>query len=219
MIPPQPCWRCLTRFNTWSALPTSKTLPSALVIRSIRAFSNTTPARAGNVRSTNNTRGRPVLRLSKKKRVKNYKQPSIGERKLLRKRIVLSNTNALEVSDLDDFTPDNATNVNRIGEVVSLRGTIVDDLRSCDAFRTSQSWGYFRRPACLVRDCTVEVAQKLKECGGEEPRTLTGLIVGPRGSGKSVLLLQAQAFALMNGWVVINFPDGELSPSSSSSPS
>ena len=41
--------------------------------------------------------------------------------------------------------------------------------------------------------------------GGEFQRAV---LCGPKGSGKSVLLLQAMTWALQRGWLVINIPNG-----------
>lgn len=203
---PQPCWRCLTRLSIRPPISTSVTSSSAFLPHP-QNFSTTPSSLAASAAQRNAPkRGRSALKLTKNKREKNYKVPSVGERRALRKRIVLSNTNALEVSDLEDFSVENAADRDCIGEILQLRGATVDGLRSCQAFRTGQSWGYFRRPATMVREETVGLAKALE--GAEEGGCVRGLIVGDRGAGKSILLLQAQALALMRGWVVMTFPDG-----------
>jgi small subunit ribosomal protein S29 len=35
------------------------------------------------------------------------------------------------------------------------------------------------------------------------------VIYGERGSGKSVLALQAKAMALLKGWIVVHIPEGK----------
>lgn len=144
----------------------------------------------------------------------------MGERKAIRQRIVLSNTNALEVSGLQDWSADNCVDEATVGHVVGLSGSVVDGLRATGSFKACQGWGLFRRPACLVRRTSLEVA---RACGGaeREAETVRRLVVGARGAGKSVWLLQAQAVAFMMGWVVIHIPEGtsiEPPPSLSSHP-
>lgn len=199
------CWRCLSRLSLQPPLrPT--TLPRATAILSapsIHPFSTTPQSAAGNVK-----RGSP-LRINKKRRVKNYKRPDPGERKALRKRIVLSNTNAFEVEGLEEYSPETAAQRGNVGKVLALKGDHVDGLRAAEAFKVSQRWGYFRRPCTLARERTVDMSRALSEAvEGEKKQTMRRMIVGDKGTGKSILLLQAQAWALAKGWVVMHIPDG-----------
>jgi small subunit ribosomal protein S29 len=179
-------------------------------------------------------KGVRALRIKKKgKKERDAKPPAEGERKALRKRIILSNTNALEVPHLKDLSASNMTDRDVAGQVLGLPagdGEAVDSLRAVEAFKVGQGWGYFRRPACLIRSEAVELARlmeeiekspgegdarlegsKVKDASGQ---TLRKLVCGERGVGKSVLLLQAMAMAFMRNWIVINLPEGTLeSPS------
>lgn len=152
-----------------------------------------------------------TLRLSKNKREKTRKPPAVGERKAIRKRIVLSNTNAFEVSGLQDWAPTSYADPNMVGKMVGLPGDVVDSLRALESFKPRQGWGFFRRPATLVREETLEFGKHIEHCATSETEkeTMRRLIVGDKGTGKSVLLLQAQAMALMAGWVVIHIPEGK----------
>ncbi|KAJ9645354.1 hypothetical protein H2199_003360 [Coniosporium tulheliwenetii] len=153
-------------------------------------------------------RGTKALRIKKTVRQSTARPPAPGERKALRKRIVLSNTNALEVAGLRDATLDSLVDEAMVGKVVGLPGQVVDSLRAVEAFKVHQGWGLFRRPACLVRKETVEIGRVVAEAG-EEKKTRRLVLCGERNSGKSVLLLQGLAGAFMRGWVVVNFPEAK----------
>src|ERR1700753_234763 len=71
-----------------------------------------------------------TLRLTKKTFVKDTKPPGPGERKAFRKRLVLSNTNAVE-APLTNISRDNMVNVELCGAVVGIPGEVVDSLRAC----------------------------------------------------------------------------------------
>ena len=147
---------------------------------------------------------------------------------------MLSNTNALQVPDIEEWpelSAGEATDASGeavgeqnsedaksstaplapVGDIVSFPAPIVDGLRALESFKPSQGWGFFRTPSCLIRGVTEELLQGMKQSqeNPTDPETvLRRIIIGARGSGKSVLLLQAQAFALMRGWVVIHIPEG-----------
>lgn len=178
------------------------------------------------VKALNIGKGRKGVQLDTSKR------PSPGERKALRKRIVLSNDNALEVSSLVDLESHSVLSKKNEGHVKGLPEEVVDSLRAVDAFKPSQGWGLFRRPATLIRKETVELAALIQEAEGgsnksevvegaegqaegtavvaaEAPKkTIRRVIIGERMSGKSSLLLQGLAIAFVRNWVVINLPDG-----------
>lgn len=148
-----------------------------------------------------------TLRLGKNRRVKSYRVPEPGERKAARKRVVLSNTNAFEVDGISEWNPEEIRKGAMDGTMLALPGQLVDRLRAIESFKARQGWGFFRRPACLVTKQTVHLTNLMREAA-EDNTTLTRTIIGERGAGKSVMLLQAQASALMDGWIVIHFPEG-----------
>jgi small subunit ribosomal protein S29 len=165
------------------------------------------------------------------------KPPAQGERKAMRKRIVLSNTNALEVANLRDLDAEMVDDMVRVrdeaeefalqgamagregkevevrqevvGRVVGLKGETVDSLRAVEAFKTTQGWGLFRRPALLVREESVGLSRQLLRAQ-EEKRALRLVIDGEKGTGKSLMLIHAMATAFVKGWVVVNIPEGKL---------
>lgn len=153
-------------------------------------------------------KGGTSLRLKKKAIVKTGKPPMPGERKAMRKRIVLSNTNALEVQGMVDIDKENVLDSALVGSVAGLSGPVVDQLRAVEAFKTTQAWGLFRRPGLLVRGDSMELSQMM--AGMENSKQMMRLLVdGERGSGKSLLLLHAMATAFVRGWIVVNIPEGK----------
>lgn len=176
------------------------------------------------------TKGAKTLRIKKKAFVKTGKPPASGERKALRKRIVLSNTNALEVRDLRDLDGkmvDEMVAVKKgqeqsskslaaavmgnegglVGQVVGLKGVTVDSLRAVEAFKTTQGWGILRRPALLVREETVALNKKMLDAELKR-ETIRVVLDGDKGTGKSLMMLSAMATAFVKGWVVLNIPEG-----------
>lgn len=131
----------------------------------------------------------------------------------MRKRIVLSNTNALEVLGMEDLTSETVLDEQMAGKVLGLDDKTVDSLRAAEAFKTTQSWGFFRRPGLLVRKESVRLAQKMV-AREESKETLNLVLDGDRVSGKSMMLIHAMATAFMRGWIVLNIPDGKLPTSS-----
>ena len=53
-----------------------------------------------------------------------------------------------------------------------------------------------------------ELIDEISERGASAGKDVRRVLVGDRGSGKSVMLLQALTMAMMKNWVVINIPDG-----------
>lgn len=159
-----------------------------------------------------NARGAKTTFVKKKKkpqRVDRSKKPGIGERKALRKRIVLSNTNALEVEGLKDITAQSMIDESLRGQVLGIPGPVVDQLRAVEAFKVSQGWPLYRRPAMLIRKETLEIATEMEHISlGMRDKTIRRVFVGERGSGKTTMLLQAMTMAFLKGWVVINIPEG-----------
>lgn len=188
----QPCWRCMSRLS----LSPNTSAATARSTTTARSLHTSIPLSREGKSST--------LKLNRKKRVKSYKIPAVGERKALRKRIVLSNSNALPVSSLKEWTP---AEQEILGEVVALSDKSLDALRSLDSFKSNQAWNMFNRPSTLMRQETMDLTRAIDETGKD---TLRRLVVGARGCGKSVMLLQAQAAALMKGWLVIHFPEGQF---------
>lgn len=144
------------------------------------------------------------------------KRPAQGERKALRKRIVLSNNNALEVSSLKDLDKANVLSEQNEGRVMGLPEHVVDALRAVEAFKTTQGWSFFRRPAVLMRKETVQLAKLFKKvedsAAGEHKKTVRRILAGERMSGKSTLLLQGLAMGFLRDWFVINLPEGAYPP-------
>lgn len=135
------------------------------------------------------------------------KTPGPGERKAFRKRIQLSNNNAVAVKGLGELAPESLASEEASGRVLGLPDGLVDQLRTVEAFRPTQSWGFFKRPHVLVRSQTTELARLMD--GAKRDKSVVKLVVnGGKATGKTTLLLQAMAHGFLNKWVVINIPEG-----------
>ncbi|GAO13959.1 uncharacterized protein UV8b_01969 [Ustilaginoidea virens] len=136
------------------------------------------------------------------------KKPGPGERKAFRKRIQLSNNNALPVQGLEDMGPDTLARPESRGSMVAVPDRVVDQLRALEAFKTTQTWSLFRRPHFLVRDETVRLVGRM-QASLDAKDSLKCVLTGSKLSGKSLVMLQAMAHALINGWVVVHIPEGQ----------
>ena len=214
------CSRCISR--SYLSIEAS-TISSPTVNAVQRAAFSTTPSLAANPPKTTGAVAKPAsrqgttLRLSKNKRETTGRPPAPGERKALRKKIVLSNTNALEVKGLQELNKENGKAANLAdfeGKVLGLTDANVEALRALEAFKHTQAWNLFRRPATVIRKDTIEIAKALEDAegveGGKAKKVVKKVLFGEKGSGKSVLQLQAMAIALNKGWVVIHVPNGML---------
>ena len=137
-----------------------------------------------------------------------------GERKAMRKRIVLSNPNALEVEGMSDLSVETMVDSRLRGSVLGLPLPMIDQLRAVQAFKPKQGWSIFRRPGTVLRRDTIEMGRLFEEISGETETPKKGKVVkkiisGMKGSGKSVHLLQAMAIGFLKNWVVITVPDGK----------
>lgn len=139
------------------------------------------------------------------------KSPLPGERKAYRKRIQLSNNNALPVQGLEDLKPSDMTKPENVGKVMSIPGPVLDQLRTVEAFKPTQYWGMFRTPSTLLRAETAELTSRMK-AAADKKEMLRLVISGDRIAGKSLLLLQSLTHAFLNDWIVIHIPEGRPSP-------
>lgn len=214
------CWKCLSRPNTSQLIQANHVtlrLPVISAAAATAGFSTTAtlgknplaakPKGPGGAYSQNQARGGTTLKIKKKPPpVRSGKPPAEGERKAMRKRIVLSNTNALEVMGLEDLGFNNVGSEELTAKVMGLSGSTVDSLRASEAFKVTQGWNLFRRPAVLVREESVVCANILE--GAQVERKTERLVVdGGRVAGKSLMLLHAMATAFIKGWIVLNIAD------------
>ncbi|KAI0540004.1 mitochondrial ribosomal death-associated protein 3-domain-containing protein [Xylaria digitata] len=203
------CWRCLARPSQRLLLaPVSITAS----VPTSAAFSTSAQqlSRVADSGGSRHNRAGKKLILGRKKRTPDKTKPPLpGERKAFRKRIQLSNDNALEVPGLEVLSAENAVNPDSVGKVFGLPAPeVIDQLRTCEAFKSSQNWNLFRSPHLLVRKETVDLAKQMTDAI-EKKETLRLVVTGSRGSGKSILGLQALATGFLNKWVVINIPEGQ----------
>lgn len=139
--------------------------------------------------------------------------PAVGERKALRKRIVVSNTNALEVSGMRNLSSTTMADEQLRGEVLGIPGPMIDELRAVEAFKTTQGWNLFKKPGFLVRKETVELGryfQYRNEDGKSSTEVVRKIITGEQGTGKSLHLMQAMSLAFLKNWIVITVPESKL---------
>ncbi|KAI1652908.1 mitochondrial ribosomal protein [Daldinia decipiens] len=207
------CWRCLARpsqrlFVPVSSLPAPST-PASAVAFTTSAQLRAKPGQKEEANLSRHVRTGKKLILGKKKRPADKGKPPVsGERKAFRKRIQLSNNNALAVTGLGELTAENVVDSSSVGQVFSLPEVVLDQLRASEAFKPTQTWGLFRSPHTLIRKETVDLAKQLTDAV-DKKETLRLVITGDRASGKSVLGLQGLATGFLNKWVVINIPEGQ----------
>lgn len=184
-------------------------------------FHTTTPVQANPLRKKSNSievsRFRQAKSAKLKKKgpvVERSRPPPPGERKALRKRIVLSNPNALEVEDMPDLSPTSMVDARLRGTVVGLPVPMLEQLRAVQAFKPKQGWSIFRRPGTVMRKESLELARLVEGISGaEKGRVVKRVVTGVRGAGKSVHLLQAMAMGFLKNWVVFTVPESaSLSP-------
>lgn len=213
-----PCRACLFKNLDSALLRNSQqpwTLPTASTSTfATSAFLNALPPKkkAKPTTSEKSVRGAKQTFTKKKKKsmgMERGRKPAPGERKALRKRVVLSNTNALEVHGLQDISVESITNDDLRGQVLGIPGPIVDRLRAVDAFKVPQGWALFRRPAMLMRQETLDFGKEMENLNQySQKKTIRRVLVGERGCGKTLMLLQAMTMAFLKDWVVVNIPNG-----------
>ncbi|KAL8944511.1 MAG: hypothetical protein Q9216_000421 [Gyalolechia sp. 2 TL-2023] len=208
------CWQCLS-----SAIPRNTLRVNSTQYRHIPALAfSTTPSAQRALPQKKSTgakaipkKGQKTLIIGKSKRTpeNRARRPAPGERKALRKRIVLSNVNALEVPGMQDINEENMYDRRSEGQVLGLSAPLVDHLRAVEAFKPTQGWGMFRRPAVLMRKETLDTGKIVDEISSSDGQrtTVRRVLVGERGSGKSMMLLQSLTMAMLRGWTVVNLPE------------
>lgn len=204
----QPCWRCLSRASDRHV--TTLPFPRIYTPASTTPFSTSTTTLA-KITNPVPQRGAKTTFIKKKPKHKTdlkSKRPAPGERKAYRKRVVLSNTNALVVDGMQDFTAECIGYDGLKWRVLGIPNDVVVQLRAVDAFKPTQGWALFRRPGMLIRKETVEYGKLLEELQSQG-KTLRRVLVGDRGSGKSLMALQAMTIGFLKGWTVINIPEGK----------
>lgn len=175
----------------------------------IAAFSTTSFLAAGPpaVKSRKDLPKKTKKTYKKKQNIVPVKKPGPGERKAFRKRIQLSNNSALPVTGIESLEAATMARAESGGKMFAVPDQVVDQLRALEAFKTTQTWNLFRKPHVLVRKETVELMSKL-EASVEKKEAFKCVLTGSALSGKSLTLLQAMSYALLNEWVVIHIPEG-----------
>lgn len=194
----------------------ARILPSVLPTTTAAAGASAAPFSTGPALLAQH-KGSKGAHIVKGKGKKNYKSrvgtavkartPGPGERKAFRKRVQLSNNNAVPVTGFGELDGQSMASDESSGRMIGVPDRVVDQLRALEAFRPRQSWGLFRRPHVLVRSETVKLG-KMLEGAKADKSTLKLVVSGGKVTGKSTMLLQAMSHALLNNWVVIHIPEG-----------
>lgn len=173
------------------------------------------PRKKGGLEGAPRFREAKSAKMKKKTPVERARPPPPGERKALRKRIVLSNPNALEVEDMQDLSPETMVDARLRGSVLGLPVPMLEQLRAVQAFKPKQGWSIFRRPGTVMRKESLELARMFEDISGDgegKGKAVKRVVTGVRGAGKSVHLLQAMAMGFLKNWVVFTVPESELLP-------
>ena len=212
------CWRCrpycVSSFSTLCHFSSIRSPFGFQAPFSTSAVVRATPTKARTGAPATPKRGeKTTFRVKKKKPPPENRSraPAPGERKAMRKRIVVSNTNALEVKEMQHLRADDLSDPTLIGKVLAIPGPVVDQLRTLEAFKPVQSWGLFRQPGTVSRSETLELGRDVTgiSSGKGGDRAIRKILLGKRGSGKSIYLLQAMTMAFLKSWIVISIPDGK----------
>ena len=184
-MPPPNCWRCSSKPRILSpSIPVYHPAPfTTSAVQSARGRAVPTKShptkthgaiRRGTDRSQGPRKGEKATFIKRKTERTRHKKPAVGERLALRKRIVLSNNNAIAVNDVPEFGFESIGDEQLHGQVVALTVPMVSLLRAVDAFKRTQNWRLFRKPTMLVRRETVEYGRLFKEMSEqpENPRTI-----------------------------------------------
>ncbi|KAJ5883881.1 uncharacterized protein N7473_010767 [Penicillium subrubescens] len=211
------CWSCLSRLRAPST-PRAILPPQSITPRLTTASFHSSAVQYANPTKKKGAlvavkyRQGQTLRRKKKKTTERSRPPAVGERKALRKRIVLSNPNALEVEGMQDLSAETMIDARLRGSVLGLPVPMLDQLRAVQAFKPKQGWSIFRRPGTVLRRDTLEMARLFEKISGEgdaaeKGKVVKKIITGLKGSGKTVHLLQAMAMGFLKKWVVVTVPD------------
>lgn len=205
------CLRCLLRPSSAMAIPrrlAPVTIATAPFSSSAPTLYASKPASSSMSKHIRAGKKMKLGKFKKKKNIDRGKPPAPGERKAFRKRILLSNNNALSVPGLGELSADAMLDPTKTGRVLAIPNELVDQLRAVEAFKPSQCWGLFRQPSILVRAETTDLAKRMQDSARKQ-ETLRLVITGEKLAGKSTLLLQSMAYGYLNGWIVFNIPEGE----------
>ncbi|KAJ5092054.1 Ribosomal protein S23/S29 mitochondrial [Penicillium alfredii] len=210
------CWSCLSRLRpTPRALPPPSAAPritSAPFHSTAIQLAQPAKKKGPSLTTAKHRQGHQVRRKNKKPVENPVRPPAAGERKALRKRIVLSNPNALEVKGMQDLSPGTMIDGRLRGTVLGLPVPLLDQLRAVQAFKPKQGWSIFRRPGTIMRHDTIEMGRLFEKIsadgeGAQKGQVVKKIISGAKGTGKTVHLLQAMTMAFLKKWVVIAVPD------------
>lgn len=203
------CWGCLTRLR-----PTPPAVIPPISVPKAASF-HTSAVRLSAVKKKQSVQGGRFReskspRMKRKKPIDRARPPAVGERKAQRKRLVLSNPNALEIEGMEEVSAETMVDSRLRGTVLGLPVPMLTQLRAVEAFKPTQGWSIFRRPGTVVRRETLELGRLIDGISGEgegQGKSVKKIVTGVKGSGKSVHLLQAMSMAFTKKWVVVTVPE------------
>lgn len=89
----------------------------------------------------------------------------------------------MDVQGLEALTKVNMLSTEKTGQMLSLDGTVIDQLRAVKAFKTTQNWNMFRRPATLMRQESIELGNDF-EVIKNNPETIQRIVTGDKNLAK-----------------------------------
>ncbi|KAL4934042.1 mitochondrial 37S ribosomal protein mS29 [Aspergillus undulatus] len=213
------CWSCLTQLRqtprTILPSPTTVTVPRSAAFHTSAILNAPLMKKKSNSQDTGpkfrETRSMKPSK-QKKRATERVRPPAPGERKALRKRIVLSNPNALEVQGMLELNSETMVDSRLRGSVLALPVPMIDQLRAVQAFKPTQGWSIFRRPGTVLRRETLEMGRFFDSISGEgegKGSVVKRIITGPTKTGKTVHLLQAMAMAFTKEWLIVTIPEAQ----------
>ncbi|KAI9042280.1 mitochondrial 37S ribosomal protein mS29 [Aspergillus affinis] len=203
------CWGCLTRLRpTPPAVIPPMSVPRAASFHTSAVRLSVLKKKQNVIKSGFRESNSPKMK--RKKNVERARPPPVGERKAMRKRLVLSNPNALEVEGMQEVSAETMVDSRLRGSVLGLPVPMLTQLRAVEAFKPTQGWSIFRRPGTVVRRETLELGRLIDGISGDgegKGKSVKKIITGARGTGKSVHLLQAMSMAFTKKWAVFTVPE------------
>lgn len=203
------CWRCIPQSPASGLVAPSRiaAISTIVAVQARRSYAQQFGEKYVPKKGVHRVAGKTRQVAKKEKRIDWGPRIYPGERKSFRKRIILSNNNALEVA-LPSANSRSMDTQENIGKMVVLGPSAIDRLRTANAFKPTQTWSYFNRPAFLVRKETVDLCQRMNKAI-EKKQALRIVVSGDKVAGKSMLMLQAMVHAYENQWIVLHIPEGQ----------
>ncbi|GMK58752.1 hypothetical protein CspeluHIS016_0601940 [Cutaneotrichosporon spelunceum] len=113
---------------------------------------------------------------------------------------------APDLTDLVQLYPEALIPLN-VGTAATLPRTTYEHLKTFGlGKRIASEFAHGGLPTSVIRQATLDLVGTLNAAKGSSSKETRLLLTGPRGAGKSMLMLQAVAYALEAGWIVLYVP-------------